>query len=114
MYKKYGGNPRGAPIKDKVTINSALVQSLIFYEQSRRGWGPKLLGLFEDGRVEEFVDCHTLTAEEAFKPDMIKDVAKAFARFNSHKFPFSQEPTDRLEKAMEGLEQGKESLRELI
>ena len=52
-------------IKDKITINSPLVQSLIFYGQSKQGWGPKLYGLLEDGRVEEFVDCHTLTAEEA-------------------------------------------------
>ena len=114
VFKKYGGNVLGAPIKEKLEINSPWIQSLIFYEQSHRGWGPKLLGLFEDGRVEEFVDCHTLRAEEAFKEDMVKDVAKAFARFHSHKFPFCHEQIDMLQKAMLSLESSKESLIEWV
>ena len=114
IFKKYGGNELGATIKDKFHINTPLVQSLIFHEQSKRGWGPKLFGLFENGRVEEFVDCHTLRAEEAFKEDMIKDVAKAFARFHSHKFPLCQEPIDMLQKAMSTIESAKEYMRELI
>ena len=114
VFKKYGGNERGTVFEDKVVINSPLVQSLVFYEQSKRGWGPKLFGLFENGRVEELVDGHTLTAEEAFTPDMIKDSAKAFARFNSHKFPFCQKPRDILQEAMLTVEPSKNDLRELI
>ena len=100
--------------KKKVAINSPLVQSLIFYEQSKRGWGPKLFGLFENGRVEELVDCHTLTAEEAFTSEMIKDLAKAYARFNSHNLPLGKEPRNMLQEAMLSVEPSKNYLRELI
>ena len=37
VFKKYGGNEIGATIKYKFHINTPLVQSLIFYEQSKRG-----------------------------------------------------------------------------
>ena len=88
LVKKYGGNVFTEQAQD--LLNSSLHQALIFYEQSVRGWGPKLYGLFDNGRVEEYVDCHTLTAEEAFTPEFSRDIAKAYARFHSLKLPFKK------------------------
>ena len=89
LVKKYGGNVFTEQAKN--FSNSSLYQSLIFYEQSVRGWGPKLYGLLEDGRVEEYVDCHTLTPEEAFTPEFSRDIAKAYARFHSLKLPLKRD-----------------------
>ena len=88
LVKKYGGNVFSE--KAEGYLNSSLHQALIFYEQSVRGWGPKLYGLLEDGRVEEYVDCHTLTPEEAFTPEFSRDIAKAYARFHSLKLPIKK------------------------
>ena len=91
VYKIYGGNIFNKEIDGLVQINSPLVQAMICYEQSRRGWGPKLYGLFEKGRIEEFIHCRTLKHEEAFIPEINKDIAKALARFHSLKLPIKQE-----------------------
>ena len=56
---------------------------LFFAEMARRGWGPKLHGVFAGGRVEEFVVSHTLTPEECMQTDISKDLAQAFARVHS-------------------------------
>ena len=94
MVKKYGGNIFDDHAKDLIHINSPMIQSLIFHEQSSRGWGPKLYGLMDDGRVEEFVDCHTLTAEEAFTPEINRDLARALARFQSLDLPIRRTHND--------------------
>ena len=98
VFKQYGGNVFTDAAKDVLTINSPLVQSLIFYEQSKRGWGPKLYGLLDNIRIEEFVECHTLRHTEAFTPEILKDTAKAFARFHSLKLPINQECKDTLKE----------------
>lgn len=112
VFKKYGGNVFEKGMDGKLKINSPLVQSLIFYEQSRRGWGPKLFGLFENGRVEEFVDSHTLTGAEAFTPEMIQDVSKAFARFHSHDLPINKEPHDMLHFVIKQVDKSRAALAE--
>lgn len=114
IVKKYGGNIGTEQAKELASINSPLVQSLIFYEQSVRGWGPKLYGLFEGGRVEEFVDCHTLTPEEAFTPHLSKDVAKAYARFHSLDLPISRKDFDVLSQILSSVEGNKKELREFL
>ena len=101
LIKKYGGNILECQV---VKVNSPLVQSLIFYEQSKRGWGPKLYGLMDDGRIEEFVQCHTLKQEEAFTPEMMKDIAKAYARFHSLQLPVSQEAHNLMVKILLALD----------
>lgn len=113
VVKKYGGNIFTEKAKE-IGINSPWVQSLIFYEHSRCGWGPKLYGLFEEGRVEEFVECHCLTAAEAFTPEVAKDAGKAFARFHSHKLPLKQKPRDLVAEVIGSVNSLKDSVREFV
>ena len=94
VVKTYGGNIFTKQAAELSSINSCLVQSIIFHEQSTRGWGPKLYGLFDGGRIEEFIDCHTLTAQEAFSDQLMADVATAYARFHSLKLPIKQHNYD--------------------
>ena len=70
VFKKCGGNVFDEDVKEVVITNSPLVQSLIFYEQSKRVWGPKLCGLLEIGRIEEFVSRHTLNQKESFTSEL--------------------------------------------
>lgn len=110
MFKKYGGSVLEEKLITMMKMNTPLIQGIIAYEQSCRKWGPKLFGLFNEGRIEEFIDCHTLTAEEAFTPDISKDVAKSYARFHSLKLPFNQEPHDCLIKMFKSLDDGRKEL----
>lgn len=110
LLKKYRGNKFDGVAESFIHLNSPLVQGLISYELSRRGWGPKLFGLFDDGRVEEFLDCHTLTAEEAFTPEIIEDSARAYARFHSLQFPFKNNSNDILAWMLAPLDKSKKEL----
>lgn len=115
VFKKYGGNIYAQQAK-KVgfRVNEPMVQSLIFHELSERGWGPKLYGLFEGGRVEEMIDCHTLTGEEAFTSEFIRDVAKAYARFHSLQLPIDHNICDIFVQMLPTVDEGKEQLAEII
>lgn len=88
--KKYGGNIHHELGKTLFRMNEPLIQSLIFYELSSRGWGPKLLGLLEDGRVEEYIDSDTLEPSQAFIPEISIDMAQTFARFHSIDLPIDR------------------------
>lgn len=90
IVKKYGGNIHHELGKKIFRMNPPLIQSLIFFELSNRGWGPKLHGLLEDGRVEEYIDCDTLQPCQAFLPEIIVDMAQTFARFHSIDVPIDR------------------------
>lgn len=94
LFKKYGGNFLDT---EPLRVNSPLVQELILYGQAKRGWGPNLYGVFDNGRIEELINCHTLTHEEAFTPEISKDLAKSFARFHSLQLPLEKASVDILE-----------------
>lgn len=63
---------------------------MLFSELSQLGVGPKLLGVFDGGRIEEFIPSHTLTPEEFNNESMIKDIAINTAVIHNVKLPFSQ------------------------
>lgn len=79
-----------------VQLRSPLFQSLIAYEYARLGWGPKLYGLLDCVRIEEYVGSHTLTYDEAYSPEMIQDIAQAYANFHSIQLPVTKKLTDLL------------------
>ena len=115
VFKKYGGNFFDRQVKEMgYRRNSSTIQSLIFYEMSKRAWGPKLYGLIEAGRIEEMVDCHTLTPGEAFTPEFILDVAKAYARFHSLQLPMNRQRFDLLDMSLASVDRSKEQLAEFL
>ena len=76
------------PIESNTTL-SVSEQGLIYYEMGRRGWGPKVYGLFRGGRLEEWINSHPLTASECHDDAGIKrDVARSYARLHSLALPF--------------------------
>lgn len=91
VYKKYGGNVLAEVLDDEVPVNSPLKQSIISYEMSKRHWGPRLFGVTDNTRIEEYIDCDTLTASQVFTSEISNDLARVFARFHSLDFPFNRE-----------------------
>ena len=101
ILRYYGGNFFDLQAEQSNFIkNSETDEVMIFFEQSERGLGPKLLGVFPGGRIEEFVENHTLTPDEAQTPAIMKDLATNYARFHSLKLPFPHDKMQRLSFAM--------------
>lgn len=78
------------PTETSLTLSTAQ-QTLVYWEMGRRGWGPKVYGLFPGGRVEEYIPSHALTAAEACQSDIIRDVARSYARFHSLDLPLRRD-----------------------
>lgn len=68
------------------TTLSATEQAVVYYEMGRRGWGPKLYGIFPGGRLEEYIDAHPLTAAESMEPKIRQDIALATLVFIRYSF----------------------------
>ncbi|GAB7323749.1 hypothetical protein MBLNU13_g07211t1 [Cladosporium sp. NU13] len=74
------------------TTLSAAQQAIVHWEMSRRGWGPKVYGFFNGGRLEEwYADAHTLTAAEAMVEGVRSGVARGYARLHSLKLPLRRD-----------------------
>lgn len=71
---------------------SAAQQAIVYWEMSRRSWGPKISGFFPGGRLEEFIDsAHTLTAAESTREPVRRDIARAYARLHSLQLPLRKD-----------------------
>lgn len=62
-----------------------------FEAMSRSGHGPRLLGRFPSGRVEEFLHARTLTAEDLRDPDVSARIAAKLREFHQLPMPGPQE-----------------------
>ena len=60
-------------------------QIIILKELARRGLGPQLLGIIDDGRIEEFIDCHKISFTEAH--ELEADIAVNMARIHATRVP---------------------------
>lgn len=78
------------PTCGSLTLSSGQ-QAVVYSEMARRGWGPKIFGLFHGGRLEEYLDAHTLTAAESLQADIARDVARSYARLHSLRLPLRRD-----------------------
>ena len=101
LIREYGGN-----FLDGEKLRSFLppisYQLLIFHELSKMKIGPELLGVFESGRIEEFIPSHTLKPDEFNDEEIMKDLAINTAIIHSLKLPFNQRPANRFGLMTEG------------
>ena len=91
LLKLYGGNV-GAD-EDEVTL-SIEHEILTCATWSRIGGGPKLQAVFPGGRIEEFIESHTITMAEFQEAGIRKQLAKAIATFHSLELPFQKPAFD--------------------
>ena len=62
-----------------------------FLKMSEVGLGPRLLGLFGNGRIEEFLDAHTLTAHDLRQPDTSQAISRSMVHLHRISKLFDQE-----------------------
>ena len=81
VIRKYGGNSIGN--KDTLRPLTTTQELILVCELANRNLAPKLFGFFDGGRIEEYIDSHQMTEEEASTSDIETDLAKNIARFHA-------------------------------
>ncbi|XP_053305662.1 choline kinase alpha [Spea bombifrons] len=69
-----------------------VMESVMFAILAERSLGPKLYGIFPQGRLEQYIPSRKLETEELGLPDMSAEIAEKMARFHGMSMPFNKEP----------------------
>ncbi|XP_066108339.1 choline kinase alpha isoform X1 [Saccopteryx bilineata] len=69
-----------------------VLESVMFAILAERLLGPKLYGIFPQGRLEQFIPSRRLNTEELSLPDISAEIAEKMATFHGMKMPFNKEP----------------------
>ncbi|XP_056383478.1 choline kinase alpha [Hyla sarda] len=69
-----------------------VMESVMFAILAERSLGPKLYGIFPQGRLEQFIPSRRLQTEELSFPDISAEIAEKMARFHGMSMPFNKEP----------------------
>ncbi|XP_001367466.2 choline kinase alpha [Monodelphis domestica] len=82
-----------APNEDVCQGAEAMVlESVMFAILAERCLGPKLYGIFPQGRLEQFIPSRRLDTGELSVPDISAEIAEKMATFHGMKMPFNKEP----------------------
>lgn len=99
-HKKFLVRLYGGKLVEKDDIFKAgkceTTEGIIFYANDIQGLGPKLLGVFDGGRVEEFVPSHRLTEADLADENTSIELIRKLARFHSLQLPVSKQKRDML------------------
>ncbi|KAG9475306.1 hypothetical protein GDO78_003637 [Eleutherodactylus coqui] len=69
-----------------------VMESVMFAILAERSLGPRLYGIFPQGRLEQFIPSRKLETEELSFPDISAEIAEKMARFHCMSMPFNKEP----------------------
>ncbi|KAK3570773.1 hypothetical protein QTP86_025422 [Hemibagrus guttatus] len=69
-----------------------VLESVMFAILAERQLGPKLYGIFPQGRLEQYVPSRRLTTEELGNPSLSAEIAEKIAKFHKMRMPFNKEP----------------------
>ncbi|XP_078804405.1 choline kinase alpha isoform X3 [Oryzias latipes] len=69
-----------------------VLESVMFAILAERELGPKLYGIFPQGRLEQYVPSRKLDTWELSEPSISAEVAEKMARFHAMRMPFNKEP----------------------
>ena len=93
IIRKFGGN--AADGCSEIPSAPKESETLVIRETEKLGIGPKLYGVFQGGRLEEFVDSRHLTTKDMKEnPEIRKEVAVALAKFHGMDLPFPRPQYD--------------------
>ncbi|XP_042531784.1 choline kinase alpha isoform X2 [Dipodomys spectabilis] len=76
----------------KMGTEAMVLESVMFAILAERSLGPKLYGIFPQGRLEQFIPSRRLDTEELRLPDISAEIAEKMATFHGMKMPFNKEP----------------------
>lgn len=77
-------------VREEIMKLTEAEEVLIFNEMTKRKQCPRLIGLIEKGRVEEFRSMHCILPQEVLMPQYMQDIAKAFARMHTLDLPLGK------------------------
>ncbi|KAF4071989.1 hypothetical protein AMELA_G00269210 [Ameiurus melas] len=73
-------------------VDSLVTESVMFAILAERQLGPRLYGIFPEGRLEEYLPSNRLCTEHLQQPDISAEIASKMARFHRMVMPFDKEP----------------------
>ncbi|XP_038562183.1 choline kinase alpha isoform X2 [Micropterus salmoides] len=84
LLRLYGAILQGA--------EAMVLESVMFAILAERELGPKLYGIFPQGRLEQYVPSRKLDTCELSDPSISAEVAEKMAKFHGMRMPFNKEP----------------------
>ncbi|KAI1298698.1 Choline/ethanolamine kinase [Halotydeus destructor] len=95
VLRLYGGKTL---IPEKLWRNGGVMEDvMVTHTMSSLGLGPKLLGVFPGGRLEQYVEGRMFSDEDFQSPEMETLFARKLARMHAIKMPFSRKHRDTLD-----------------
>ncbi|XP_072923022.1 choline/ethanolamine kinase [Hemitrygon akajei] len=73
-------------------VDSLVLESVMFAVLAERALGPRLYGVFPQGRLEQYIPSRRLLTEELGFPDISAEIAVKMSRFHGMVMPFNKEP----------------------
>ncbi|XP_043944536.1 choline/ethanolamine kinase-like [Protopterus annectens] len=73
-------------------VDSLVLESVMFAILAERTLGPRLYGVFPQGRLEQYIPSRRLLADELSLPDISSEIAVKMSRFHGMVMPFNKEP----------------------
>uniref|UniRef100_A0A8V5FPY8 Ethanolamine kinase n=1 Tax=Melopsittacus undulatus TaxID=13146 RepID=A0A8V5FPY8_MELUD len=73
-------------------LDSLVLQSVMFAVLAERALGPRLLGVFPEGRLEQYIPSRRLRTEDLRDPNISGEIAVKMSRFHGMVMPFNKEP----------------------
>ncbi|KAJ0029528.1 hypothetical protein NQD34_004525 [Periophthalmus magnuspinnatus] len=84
LLRLYGAILQGA--------EAMVLESVMFAILAERELGPKLYGIFPQGRLEQYIPSRKLETCELSAPSISAEVAEKLAKFHGMRMPFNKEP----------------------
>ncbi|KAK7160494.1 hypothetical protein R3I93_008210 [Phoxinus phoxinus] len=73
-------------------VDSLVLESVMFAILAERELGPRLYGIFPEGRLEQYLPSDRLRTEQLGFPEISAEIASKVARFHGMEMPFNKEP----------------------
>lgn len=73
-------------------VDSLVLESVMFAILAERSLGPKLYGIFPDGRLEQYLPNTRMRTDQLSDPSISAELATKLARFHEMVMPFNKEP----------------------
>lgn len=91
-------------------MEATITESVIFMLLSERKLGPRLYGIFPEGRLEEYIPARSLTCSELKDPDISAVIARKLARVHTLEVPINKEPTWMFDKMQRWLDYARNNI----
>ncbi|KAG2459933.1 CHKA kinase, partial [Polypterus senegalus] len=75
-----------------VDVDSIVLESVMFAILAERALGPRLYGVFPQGRLEQYIPSRRLMTHELSIPEISAEIAEKMSRFHGMVMPFNKEP----------------------